>query len=645
MLLPRIYAGGVADGLDSLGLLRSFILMVDGFGASSVLRSIAAVLRLETTPELCFDRIIYIDCSEWKNRRAMQRAIAEGLELDSSVMATLDEQDEEDDLMNDEEVDVGIPLTRYGNNVMIWTFSRRCMDMNHDRSRVENKLKYTHAILGFYGSIKDLSWSSFRGLLHQEAATIVARNPYCCLYELCLHYNFHMATNFDWVSHASNYWVCDAVIQVTKQGILPLRPFLIINDDAVYEEGPYRWISVTSRNIFDKMTSRNRKVHGMQTITAATSSFFLAFKRSDHPPTLLNVLFEHSGKLGVLVLKCCAFDFALPPFLKCCSLRFLGLDNCTNDKTGEEEDHTEWAYLYNLSVEEKMDLMTNIRELNIEGVRGYSIQLTYNGGYLTFRGPIIKPTSYQGQVSLRLLVLDGCHGLKNIGGLPSSLEYFSFNGHGPVSQWRQTVELPPKQIHLSPTAGCTQLRNLLLCWLPNLVELDLSETAIKVLNFNSMVVQVPRLKRLYLIGCRLLLCNNLVRRESFEDKIRSRVGVHRHARGDHMCSAIHQHDQIIPRLLKELLCGKGTEWRSGSVDGYYSESLHVHDVSIRVIAFHDRPYGCPFLRWCCVERCPKLDTVFLSSDGFHMLETLWASDLLMARSICSFTPNHVYLHL
>mgnify|MGYP002413842537 FL=1 len=48
------------------------------------------------------------------------------------------------------------------------------------------------------------------------------------------------------------------------------------------------------------------------------------------------------------------------------------------------------------------------------------------------------------------------------------------------------------------------MENLFLCWLPNLVELDLSGTAIKILDFKTMVVQVPRLKRLFLIGCKHL---------------------------------------------------------------------------------------------------------------------------------------------
>ena len=44
------------------------------------------------------------------------------------------------------------------------------------------------------------------------------------------------------------------------------------------------------------------------------------------------------------------------------------------------------------------------------------------------------------------------------------------------------------------------------------------------------------------------------------------------------------------------------------------------------------------LKWCRVERCPKLDTVFHAVYNFlffRKLETFWASDLLMARSIWS----------
>jgi hypothetical protein len=65
------------------------------------------------------------------------------------------------------------------------------------------------------------------------------------------------------------------------------------------------------------------------------------------------------------------------------------------------------------------------------------------------------------------------------------------------------------------------------------------------------------------------------------------------------------------------------------------ESLHLHDVSIHAI-IPNNWWWWSYLRWCRVERCPKLDTVFPSgSCGFSKLETFWASDLLMVRWIWS----------
>nr|XP_034606273.1 uncharacterized protein LOC117866223 [Setaria viridis]TKV99602.1 hypothetical protein SEVIR_8G054533v2 [Setaria viridis] len=44
-----------------------------------------------------FSHVFHIDCSKWESRRAMQRTIAEKLELPAPVMDMLDAQDEEDD--------------------------------------------------------------------------------------------------------------------------------------------------------------------------------------------------------------------------------------------------------------------------------------------------------------------------------------------------------------------------------------------------------------------------------------------------------------------------------------------------------------------------------------------------------------------
>ncbi|XP_037403742.1 uncharacterized protein LOC119266614 [Triticum dicoccoides] len=823
----------------------------NGFGASAVLTSVAAVLpSRRTTPELCFDKIIFVDCSKWKNRRGVQRAIAEELQLDRSVMTILDKQDEDDDFQghdeslrheiysvsqvidrtlrdvkfmmiflngSDDEVDVGlmgIPLTRYGNNVMLWTFSRSCLTMHQDRSEVAKKLRYTQVFC--HCSIEDLRSFQFLGLLHQEAATVVPCNTCildidqaiiggCCLYELFLHYNFHNVSKFGWVSHASNYWICDAIIQgdkardisnalyreinwkcdasllqdVLTKSMKQLEPrFLVIKDDDVYEEGPYRWISVTSRDA---------EIHAMKTIPATASSFFLASEISKHPTALPDGFFDHCSKLGVLVLYCCSFSFASPSFLKCRSLRFLGLDHCTDDETIGRENHAVWLCLNSLWVldlrytdwneilsKEMLNLMKNIRELNIEGVRGWQYTAELQGRLPNLqRLRIIKPTcqwktsedvdnyfmdkksmeildlsgncdmkilptSLSKAGSLRMLVLDGCDELESVGALPPSLESFSFNGYGAAAQWTQTVELPLEQFRPSRTtdnkdvriskislAGCTQLENLYLCGLPNLVELDLSGTPIKILDFKTMVVQTPKLKRLFLIGCKHLRAIKILYESVPDLKLMcvdtrpgvvcprpsikpTRLQVHAvvvDVRLTHslwnLISSYRQDDahfnihvtsspdgiiqyeitskdmigtsdqeslHLIPKDQYGEVLGMvgaapmqafpqppstkfdrhveiaegsfyverelGRALGLGHLMEHYVESLHVHDVSVRTIAPQGHWWG--KLRWCCMERCPKVDTVFPgNSFTFTALETLWVSDLLMARSILS----------
>ncbi|KAM3198574.1 hypothetical protein ACQJBY_073623 [Aegilops geniculata] len=553
-------------------------------------------------------------------------------------------------------------------------------------------------------------------------------------------------------------------------------PFLAIKDDDLYEEGPYRWISVTSRDA---------EVHGMKAIPAEASSFFLAFEISNPPRALPGGFFDYCSKLGVLTLYCCAFNFASPSFLKCHGLRFLGLDHCTDDKTIEGEHNTYWLFLYSLWVldlrytnwneilsKEKMDLMTKIRELNIEGVMGWqciahlqrrlpnlqrlriikttcqwetsddvdnffiektSMEILDLSGNC---GMNVLPRSLSKASSLRLLVVDGCDGLESVGGLPPSLESFSFNGYGPASQWTQSVEVPPVQFRPSSStnkndviiskislAGCTQLENLFLCWLPNLVELDLSGTSIKILDFKTMVVQTPKLKRLFLIGCKHiraikflyegvsdleLMCVDtrpgiVCPRPSIKPTRLQLHAVVVDARLTHslwnLISNYRQDDvhfnihvtsspdgiiqyettskdmigtsdqeslHLIPtdqygdvlgmvgaapmqafpqppstKSDRHVEIAEGSFYVERELDdllgqlmGDYAESLHVHDVLVRAIMPEYRSWV--KLRWCCVERCPKVDTVFHgNSYAFTALETIWVLDLLIARSILS----------
>ncbi|XBI04189.1 hypothetical protein VPH35_132523 [Triticum aestivum] len=389
----------------------------DGLGASVVLRSIAEVLPYRrTTPELCFDKIIHIDCSDWKNRRGLQRAIAEELELASSIMAVMNKQDEEDDFDGVDEssrneitsvsreihnilkynrfvlifhngsdneivdlVNFGVPpITSFGDNVMIWTYRRMMLTIKECKQyETLHELRYTH--LWVHDSMEYLaeyppSEKQFYALLCKVAEIIVAGKPCtqgvnpmvvvdCCLYKLFLQCGFYK-TNFDWDGLDSSFWLCDEILpkDITLEMSDALHreiswecdddvltkikkhfklPFLVVKEDGVYEEAPYRWISITSRDM---------EILGMKTLPAETTSFFLEFQISDQPTALPNGLFEYSINLGVLILCWCAFNFTSPPFLKCHSIRFLGLNHCTDDRTGEGEEHTEWECLHSLWV-------------------------------------------------------------------------------------------------------------------------------------------------------------------------------------------------------------------------------------------------------------------------------------------------------
>ena len=74
----------------------------DGLGASTVLRAVARRFTTTTTSSpagagLEFEKVIHIDCSKWESRRALQRAVAEQLDLPAEVMEMFDREDKEDD--------------------------------------------------------------------------------------------------------------------------------------------------------------------------------------------------------------------------------------------------------------------------------------------------------------------------------------------------------------------------------------------------------------------------------------------------------------------------------------------------------------------------------------------------------------------
>ncbi|XP_044949639.1 uncharacterized protein LOC123399287 [Hordeum vulgare subsp. vulgare] len=675
--------------------------------------------------------------------------------------------------------------------------------------------------------------SEFCELVHGEAATTIARYPYmldidltmvadCCLLELSLHYSFHSTTRFGWAANSSNYWLCNGIIQgdrameisnalheeikwecdasLLHRVLGGLKPLFLVttntNPPTVSTRclAKGRWISITSQE---------QEVCAMKNIPATASLFFLAFRRTDHLPSsersdhtpafegqdgptalLPSGLFEHSRNLAVLVLSYCAFCFTSPPFLTCQGLRFLGLDQCKHKaREGEGHTDTEWTFLLSICVlevrytewdemlsEEKMDLMTNLRELNIEGVRcwKYINQLQKRLAHLhrlRITKPVIHhpeetdivvgsimdkleildlsgdtemkvvPISLSNASRLQVLVLDGCSGLECVVApdtLPPSLLSFSFDGYGATSHWTPAVNLlPPKKQDAKASKisleGCTSLEKLFLRGLPNLVELDLSGTAIKILDFTTMVVQVQCLRRLFLLGCEHLLAIRWDQKsrsgiqpqlellcidtrsgtgysrpsmdhitQSFRLKVHAILSDARLARSlwpaiqhyrskgslpdvyfnIHITSlpVLHSEDippetthRIIARQYGDVRAmvgdaamqafpeapttelGRHVEFSQESYGletellGYVparfnlallirrcADSMYLHDISTSAsMPINEWNY----LRHCRVERCAKLDAVFPGTYGFDALETVWASDLLMARCI------------
>lgn len=115
-----------------------------------------------------------------------------------------------------------------------------------------------------------------------------------------------------------------------------------------------------------------------------------------------------------------------------------------------------------------------------------------------------------GATGLRTLVLDGCAGLEHVGpeGLPPSLESFSFDAGAGEDGNSTTAKI--SRIFL---AGCAKLVDFrLLGSLPNLVELDLSRTAVKTVDLSNKVVQVQNLTTNLVDGMPATPCNCLARK-------------------------------------------------------------------------------------------------------------------------------------
>jgi len=340
--------------------------------------------------------------------------------------------------------------------------------------------------------------------------------------------------------------------------------FLVEDNSPLLKERPYRWICATSKNLLIQEDMKAILPRASSLFVALEKSdnpqgFPSGFLK--HCSNLGVLILSHCAfsfvsppflwclRLRFLGLDHCTYDNTSE-----------GENNNTNWTWLQNLwvlglRYTEWDDILS---EEKMDNMDNLRELNIEGFMCWQLATRLHGKLPYLRSlRIIKPmhkadTSIDSSSSLfvdktteleildlsgnrdminlsisssmarslQTLILDGCDGLENVvvhDGLPSSLRSFSFDGYGSATRWTSSsFKLPPEsseQRHTSDAdtsavktskislQGCTQLENLFESGLPNLEELDVSGSAIKVLDFGTMVINVLGLKRLILLGC------------------------------------------------------------------------------------------------------------------------------------------------
>jgi len=822
-----------------------------GLGASAVLRAIAE----HPPPSLWekFDKIIHIDCTRWKSRRALQRAIADELKLAQQVAADFDRQDEEEDFSGLDQgsraeipdvarliarslaqyrclvifhngsggmVDLascGIPPPQLFSAKVLWCFSGRIranIELFQDQN--SSHCSFLHAYSEFLGKSNAILAVEARemALYTHKLGLDVTPEMFteCFLYYLSLNSRGGEVIDYNWETLASCYWVCDGITgggQDNKDNqawelALAVQQHIRLEDyssNAVKHIGSRldistkHWVCIT-HSCFEE-------VH------PGTTSLFFAPRTgtgSGYVP-FPNERFHQADQLRVLKLCRCTFNFSSPPFHCCSNLRFLGLDNCLDEQRQLEEDqetageqavetfqrlwvldvcHTDWELDFPHGTDDEQ-VATDIREVHINKGRIWRTNLAWRRLPNLRKLRVVKATRYwretdrkaqdeimdmvkmelldlsgnktmqvlpslSGATDLKTLVLDGCVGLEHVGpqGLPPSLESFCFDAGDDEDARISRISL----------AGCSRLADFRLSGsLPKLEELDLSQTAVKMLDLRNVTDVDQSLQRVCLVGCEHLRSiswpqtRKLQLRLLHVDTRSSGQEVARKPSSPGDSLMVFQQDRgelhafvavadvrflqsleflwtKTTQLIKMDLClstsisnDDGRSWchekmgctysssstgqlllaaglplpyhdvslvqAATKLDGSSSsssssamqfqpldlhmeigdgisdmtnvatttegqrsiatvmkmvESLHVHDSSSittvvpEYIFLTSQSYmgNLNRLKWCRVERCPKLDTVFVISEDahcFYELETFWAAHLLMARSI------------
>ncbi|CAL5028339.1 unnamed protein product [Urochloa decumbens] len=340
----------------------------DGLGASAVLRAVIRYIDVASEPAvgLRFDQIIHVDSSKWVSRRALQRVIAQQLDLPIEVMGMFDRQDEKDDYDwvaqgsrgdipevrkamyrrikelnhrflvifhngSSEEIDLGsygFPLSEYYDNKVLWTFQGRFR--LYPKKKVgsalhegtEGRSTYLVLLASHFEGDPQETWST---LVRQEAAEIITGTDdrparvaeFFVLFIMrlcCLSYN--LAVDYDLDIHACNYWICDGIRHLQHGDADD-------GDDVSWRSADALQLEMQLDLDYYQCNHQYFPSH----LLHRTSQFsgFLLLPNAD--------LFQDLGKITVLKLSRRTLSFTSPPFAHCQHLKFLWLDHCQDQAT------------------------------------------------------------------------------------------------------------------------------------------------------------------------------------------------------------------------------------------------------------------------------------------------------------------------
>ncbi|TVU41940.1 hypothetical protein EJB05_15500, partial [Eragrostis curvula] len=538
----------------------------DGLGASAVLQAIARRLSAKLKEKISsvgssvstgleFDQIIHIDCSKWESRRALQRAVAEQLDLPDKVMEMFDKQNEEDDFHgvaqdsrteiervtrvmyqhiqklnsrllvifqngSNEEIDLasfcGFPLSGYSNNKVLWTLQGRFR--LKPQAKVDSTLKSagtTDVFLSATHSEND-SHDLWFDLVHEEAEELVAalKNntgpignihqhtevvAQCFLYMLELCRRNHQSIDYDLATHNASYWICDGIIKQPPQGEIDIGAY----DD---HDGLWRTaedlqceMQLDAEYHQNLMPLQARCVERKSYWTTPTRRIFLSILTT-------GAIFQHpmDKLINVVKLSHRTINFSSLPFLCFHNLRFLWLDHCevvvisssTTGGAGTEDDDIRRCFqrLWVLDVCYTAGC-NHLLSAQILDLVTHLRELNVIGAQGWDIGHCSKDDLFSEANKMELL--DFSENETN-----DSMLTLCGPGVGNRNNCLETIIVERCEGFLEKISlkGCTNLKNILLSgWLRTL---DISSTAVKTLDLTT--TEISDLDELYVLYCEKL---------------------------------------------------------------------------------------------------------------------------------------------